>query len=180
MPLSISSCDWYKNNKKGSTYQVEESIVSQRLQKEILNKDFAYSSGTVESEGKIDYMIINFLNTFKRHYAKIDLYKYNVTQKYETGNIKVWFVAEFSGGIEAFSETSEGTKITHPLLFKEVADQLQNFDKIDGIVFVDHNSAKAISRKMFAQQPFINKDKVRVLSANPHRISACFKISGSL
>lgn len=168
--------DWYKNNKKGSSYQIEEAMVSEKLQKEVLHKEIAYSSRIVESEGTIDYMITNFLKVYRKHCANVEQYKYRVKEKYGTGNIKVWFVAEFTGGIEALTETSEGIRITHPLIFKEVADQLKNDGKIDGIVFVDHKYAEGISRKMFQEQPFRNKENVRVISANPHAVSACIKI----
>ena len=168
--------DWYKNNKKGSAYQIEEAMVSKKLHKEILNKDVAYSLRIIESEGTIDYMIANFLKAYRNHYAKIDQYKYNVRQKYGTDNIKVWFVAEFTGGLEALTETADGIRITHPLIFKEVADHIKNGDKIDGIVFVDHKHAMGISRKMFTEQPFRNKESVKIVSANHHAVSACFKV----
>lgn len=168
--------DWYKHTGKGSAYQQEEAFISRKLLKNLKHKDSDFHSGKIESIATLNHFITNFLEAYNKHYENVSDYRKNVENKLRTSELKVWFVAEFTGGLPALFEDNDGIKILHPLCFKEIAEKIIKDMELDGIAFVDHEQVLAIPRCKCMQSKFLKKEEVKLLTTNPLGISFVTKI----
>lgn len=168
--------DCYKHNRKGSAYQQEEACISRKLLNNLKDKDSDFYSRKVESIATLDHFITNFLEAYNKHYENISDYRQNVENKLRTSELKVWFVAEFTGGLPALFENNDGIKILHPLRFKEIAEKIIKDIELDGIAFVDQEQVLAIPRHKCMQSKFLKKEEVKLLTTNPLGISFVTKI----
>lgn len=168
--------DFYKHTRKGSLYQQEEANISRKLLKNLKEKDKDSYIGSIDTKASVDYFIYNFLEVYSNHYKNILEYKTNVKKELNIHKIKMWFIAEFTGGLPAYYQTNDAHGILHPLLFKEVAEIISKNFELDGIAFVDHENMFLISRNMFSKIKFLKKEEVELMTANAQVISFATKL----
>lgn len=169
--------DFYRNNKKGSTYKKEEETKERLFEQSIKNNEETEIIGQVESKASTDSFISNFLRSFCNHYGKIEDYSRHLLECFNFKTLNIWFIAEIASPMACIGITEKGAEKIHPLMFKTVYETMKDCNLLDGIIFVNEGSFLIVPKRDYqlACRNY-NPNDVQLVLTNPQQIRGTYKI----
>jgi len=170
--------DSYKNTKKGSNYQIQDSLMETKIKKEIeerLKKEKSIQvHGKIEGSSTLDNYYNNFEKHFKKHYSEIDSYIKNIRENFDCTDktIEFWFFVEDVSPLGSyFLDKERKMKLLYPIYSDNIITLLKNSPKLKGIILgtyamkeykliIINNNKKTLSRFSKEKQNVTDKDFV--------------------